>query len=59
MTNADSAVIRLCLDCFYAIMGFSFIPKEALLPFVATLCRFDMTFQSQTFHLQMSSFTGW
>lgn len=27
------------LQCFYAIMGFSYIPKEALPDFIHTLCR--------------------
>lgn len=27
------------MQCFYAIMGYSFIPKEALMSFVSTLCR--------------------
>lgn len=31
--------VSICLQCFYAIMGYSYIPKEALSSFICTLCR--------------------
>ena len=27
------------MQCYYAIMGYSYIPKEALTTFIRTLCR--------------------
>jgi tuberous sclerosis protein 2 len=32
-------VVEICLECFHGIMGFSYIPKEALPSFICTLCR--------------------
>lgn len=37
--RADGEAAKLSLQCFYAIMGYSYIPKEALQNFICTLCR--------------------
>ncbi|TRY76727.1 hypothetical protein TCAL_07432 [Tigriopus californicus] len=39
LVNDDDGVTGTCLQCFFAIMGFSYIPKEALTTFICTLCR--------------------
>ena len=35
--SSSSDVVQMCLESLYDIMGFSYIPREALPSFIATL----------------------
>ena len=38
-SDVCSSDLELCLKCYYAIMGYSYIPKESLGTFISCLCR--------------------